>query len=216
MIEKLKGNSKILKLRITNLYEVDYNLLLNMFWPKKATQWADDLNILKDNQWYTRHKRSSKIVVSMNKLIIENYCRIKQLLYISQNDAVVCYDRIVQNLSLIYNTNFSVPEKLCNLQINTINNTKYHVKKLLLKSNDHYSDTEEYPVYGTGQDSRASGSNWYCTRIYIMKVITKHTIGYTINNSNETKIWLKKIQGTVNNTRQYLNNSHDRDETNVQ
>ena len=50
MIEKSKGNSKISRLGVINLYEVDNNLLLKICWPKKVVNRAEDLNLLSDKK----------------------------------------------------------------------------------------------------------------------------------------------------------------------
>ena len=73
MIEKSKGNNKISRLRVNNLYEVDYNLLLKIIVPKKVTHCAEDLNLSSDNYWGTLPKRSSETMTIMNELIIENH-----------------------------------------------------------------------------------------------------------------------------------------------
>ena len=51
MIPKEPNNIKINLLRLINLYEVDYNLVLKFFWPHKATKLADKLGLLGENQW---------------------------------------------------------------------------------------------------------------------------------------------------------------------
>ena len=40
MIEKIPALPRINKLRVINIYEADYNLLLKYFWPKQATKHA--------------------------------------------------------------------------------------------------------------------------------------------------------------------------------
>ena len=84
-------------------------------------------------------------------------------------------------------------EKLYTLQPNTLKNTKYYVKTSLLKTTDHYSDTEKFPVYGTGQDSKDSGVNRTFITIPIIEVIDKQTREYSIRNPKKTKILNKKI-----------------------
>ena len=50
MIEKIQGNTKINKLRLINIYEADYNLILKHFWPHKATHHAEQFNLLGETQ----------------------------------------------------------------------------------------------------------------------------------------------------------------------
>ena len=51
MIEKEKNNHRINRLRVINIYEVDYNLILKYFWPHQTTQYVERNNLLGDNQW---------------------------------------------------------------------------------------------------------------------------------------------------------------------
>ena len=49
MIEKERNNIQIIRLRITNLYEGDYNFILKFFWPHKATQQSEQNKLLSEN-----------------------------------------------------------------------------------------------------------------------------------------------------------------------
>ena len=51
MIEMKKNNHRINRLRVINIYESDYNLLLKYFWSHKTTQFAERKNLLGENQW---------------------------------------------------------------------------------------------------------------------------------------------------------------------
>ena len=51
MIEKEKNNHRINRLRVINIYESDYNLILKYFWPHKTTQFVERNNLLGENQW---------------------------------------------------------------------------------------------------------------------------------------------------------------------
>ena len=46
MIEKERNNVQINRLRIINLYEADYNLILKFFWPHKATHQSEQDKLL--------------------------------------------------------------------------------------------------------------------------------------------------------------------------
>ena len=51
MIEKEKNNHHINRLRVIDIYEANYNLILKYFRPHKTTQFAERNNLLGDNQW---------------------------------------------------------------------------------------------------------------------------------------------------------------------
>jgi len=50
MIEKIPSVSRINKLRVLNIYEADYNLILKYFWPKQATKHAVQAKTIGENQ----------------------------------------------------------------------------------------------------------------------------------------------------------------------
>ena len=50
MIEKERNNHRINRLRVINIYEADYNLILKYFWPHKTTQFVEINNLLGENQ----------------------------------------------------------------------------------------------------------------------------------------------------------------------
>ena len=50
MTEKVPNTHRINKLRVINIYEVDYTLLLKFFWQKNTTQHAEVNDYLGENQ----------------------------------------------------------------------------------------------------------------------------------------------------------------------
>ena len=57
MIEKDKENFKINILKIIDKFEVDYNLILKLYWPKITNQAAEANSTLGENQMGTRKIR---------------------------------------------------------------------------------------------------------------------------------------------------------------
>ena len=50
MIPKLQNNPQINRLRVINKFEVDFNLMLKLFWPKAASRQAERRDELHENQ----------------------------------------------------------------------------------------------------------------------------------------------------------------------
>ena len=71
MIEKIPGYTKINKLRLINIYEADYKLILKHFWPHKAIHHAEQFNILGETQWGTRPMYSPEMVALIDECITE-------------------------------------------------------------------------------------------------------------------------------------------------
>ena len=150
MIEKIQGNTEINKLRLINIYEADYNLILKHFWPHKATHHAEQFNLLGETQWGTRPMCSAEMVALIDECIIEISRMICTPLAKLQHDTVACFDRQVTPHIMSNSRKYEVPDKVCNLLAATLQQTKYHVKTALGVSKTYYESTPSYPHYGQG------------------------------------------------------------------
>ena len=144
MIEKEKNDSQINRLRIINLYEADYNLILQFLWSHKPTHLAEASKTLGENTWGARPNCSIEHATLLDEIITE----IQRLTYSSlckfQDDTVACYDRILATYAMLYSGKFEVPYSLFQLAAQTLKNTKYHAQTTKRISNDYYvSMTEE-------------------------------------------------------------------------
>ena len=52
-----------------------------------------------------------------------------------QNDATLCYDRMICNVTTLYNCSYSDPEKVCELHAKSLNNMKFKIQTALGVSN---------------------------------------------------------------------------------
>ena len=153
MIPKEPNNIQINRLRLTNLYEADYNLVLKFFWSHKATKLADKLGLLGETQWGTKHLCSAEQPALMNEFIIDAHritCRNMAKL---QNDATACYDRMISNLTSLVSRSYQVPDNAYKIQATTLKEMKYKVITSLGISEDHYSNSTSFPIYGSDQGS---------------------------------------------------------------
>jgi len=94
MLEKSPGNFQVSKLRITLLFEVDFNEL-NKYVGRKMMHHAEQYGLVAGEQYGSRHSQSS-ITQSLNKrLTFDQIRQLKQAAIICSNDAKSCYDCIV-------------------------------------------------------------------------------------------------------------------------
>ena len=84
-----KVNSKINRLHIIDKFEVDYNLLLKLYWPKITNMMAEENNALGENQLGTRKIKSSMDVVIINEFILDTSRIQNPIIAIQQNDTSV-------------------------------------------------------------------------------------------------------------------------------
>ena len=96
-IPKDKGKPKIHRLRIINIYELEYNLILKYFWPKVGMVKTEKNKWLWYNKMGGRHIMSSIEPVCINEMITEVHILTRTPLCIHRDDAKGCYDRIIRN-----------------------------------------------------------------------------------------------------------------------
>ena len=205
MIPKEPNNIQINRLRVINLYEADYNLLLKFFWSHKATQLADKLGLLGENQWGTKPLCSAEQPALMDEFITEIHritCRNMAKL---QNDATACYDRMISNLTSLVSRSYHVPDNAYKIQAHALKAMKYKVITALGISEDHHSHSTSFPIHGTGQGSGSSGTNWLFNSVPMMKLISQICNGLEIISPDKQITWTKHILGLVDDARQYSN-----------
>ena len=112
LIPKDKGKPKIHRLRIINTYESKYNLILKFFWPKVGMEKAEKNNWLGYNQMGGRHNMSSIEPTCINEIITEVHILTITPLFIHQDDAKGCYDRIIRNHANFRNKKFLIPDNV--------------------------------------------------------------------------------------------------------
>ena len=115
MIPKEPNNIQINRLRLINLYEADYNLVLKFFWPHKTTKLADKLGLLGENQWGSKPLYSAEQPALMDEFITDVHritCRNMAKL---QKDATACYERMISNLTSLVSRSYHIPDNACKI-----------------------------------------------------------------------------------------------------
>ena len=78
-------------------------------------QKAEENNWLGDNATGGRKYMSAIETTTLNELIIESHRLTKYPLYIHQDDAMECYDRIIRTHATINSRKFGIPDNICKL-----------------------------------------------------------------------------------------------------
>ena len=115
MIPKEPNNIQINRLRLINLYEVDYNLVLKFFWLDKATKLADKLGLLGENQWKIKPLCSAEQPTLMDEFITDVHRITCTNMAKLQNDATACYNRMISNLTSLVSRSYHVPDNACKI-----------------------------------------------------------------------------------------------------
>ena len=159
MILKKEGDTRIHRLRVIHLYEADYNLLLAVKW-RQALHAAEDANTLHDRQYGSRPRRQAQDPVFIEETMNE-IGRASRKDYVKfDNDASSCYDRILPQLAAIAGRRQGLPSSIVQVNTATLKQARYRLRTALGVSKQHYTHTDEYPIYGTGQGSGNSPIIW--------------------------------------------------------
>ena len=185
MIPKEPNNIQINRLRLIYLYEADYNLVLKLFWPHKATKVADKLGLLGEHQWGTKPLCSAEQPALMDELITDVHRIICRNMVKLQNDATICYDRMISNLTSLVSRSYHVPDNNCTIQATALKEMKYRVIISLGISEEHYFTFNSFSIHRSGQGSESSDTNWLLNSVLMMQLISNICNGLKIINSNK-------------------------------
>jgi hypothetical protein len=97
MIEKVKGQPRIDKLRVIQLFEADYNLILKIIWARKTVWKLHNKNRIHDGQAGSRPGRRSIEVIIQKEMKYMYSSMTRTQLGTVDNDAKSCYDQIMCN-----------------------------------------------------------------------------------------------------------------------
>jgi Reverse transcriptase (RNA-dependent DNA polymerase) len=210
MIEKVKGCSRIDKLRVIHLYEADYNLLLKIMWARKGVWYAHNKDALADGQAGSRPGRRA-IEVVVKKEMKYLYSRLTRTpLATIDNDAKSCFDRIMCNLGMAVSGYFGIPICYRKMQANTLKNTTFRIRTAMGDSERTYTHTEDTPIHGTGQGSCASPAIWLFISSFIMMILEKEANGMEVHDIlKEKDSIIQWIEGFVDDTSLFVNNGFE-------
>ena len=92
MLQKTPGLNHIEKLRVINIIEANFNLMIGMLWGKRLLEHNEALNKLDDLQWGSRKGKSYLDAALLKELTykIARYTRTNLATF--DNDAKLCYD----------------------------------------------------------------------------------------------------------------------------
>jgi hypothetical protein len=152
-------NVRIHRTRVIHIYEADYNLMLGIKW-RMALYQAEALRELNQGQYGSRPRRNAIDPVFIEEMQFEIARASRKTLVQTNYDATSCYDRIIINLAMLVSQKYGIPFLIALTNARTLMNAKYHIRTELGVSDEHYSHSREYPIYGTGQGSGNSPAIW--------------------------------------------------------
>jgi hypothetical protein len=171
MIAKDPGSSKIERIRVIHLFEVDYNFTLKLLWGKRLVYQGEDNNCFGHQQFARLGHQSIDAV--HKKTLTYDLAQIMVInLAVFDNDASGCYDRIIVALGMIAALHLRMPCGAVRMHAKVLANMKYYVKTAHGISYAFYRAVKEFLLFGTGQGSGASPSVWLTLVVCLLFALT--------------------------------------------
>ena len=191
MIFKDPGCYHIHCLRVIHLYEADYNFILAVKWREMIHQ-ASDQKLLHPGQNGGVPHLNAQNPVFLEEMQNKISRASRKPLVKFDNDATLCYDRILASVACLASRKFGTPKLVTLVMANTLKECKYKLKTMLGVSEKYFSHCHFTPIYGTGQGSGNSPAIW-CVISSVLFTSHKHTKPCTklqINNMLSSWQWL--------------------------
>jgi hypothetical protein len=160
MLEKEPGNPKIHHLCIISLIESDYNQSQRILIARRLSHRMEDMQLIPDMQYGSRPGKLC-ITPVLNKQLRHNIIiQTKQTAAVIENDAVGCYDRLMNPLLLLAMRWLGIPRTLTLSIARTWSHTLHSIKTAYGISSVSYENTPTTPLFGPGQGSTTGPTLW--------------------------------------------------------
>jgi hypothetical protein len=167
MIEKQPGDHRIHRLRIVALQESDFNQCNRLAIGRPLQKLIETLGLAPDMQHGSRASKLCHSAVLNKQLTFEIHRYQKHPLVYIENDAVGCYDRIINPLVLIFLRILGLSPSAVSSLASTWEQTYHRIKTLYGISEELYRNNPERLLYGPGQGSTIGPYLWLLCFILI-------------------------------------------------
>mmetsp|Transcript_22670 Transcript_22670/g.32458 ORF Transcript_22670/g.32458 Transcript_22670/m.32458 type:complete len:1353 (-) Transcript_22670:2923-6981(-) len=160
MIPKEEGNFKKHRLRIIRLCESDFNQSLAEMLVHPVGKFFESKNIYPETQYGSR-KGKLGVSAVLNKVLTYDIARlVKMVMAAIENDAIGCYDRIIQSIVAAYLLKLGMPIEIVITICQTFRLTKHFIRTAFGISEETYEATSDVPLFGAGQGTTAGPIFW--------------------------------------------------------
>ena len=179
MLEKIKGNINVDKLRAILLMEADYNFVSKLLLGVRLTQIIEDRKGFPEELGGSR-KNHEAVDIALNWRITSDILRqLRRPGTITGVDAASCYDRIVHSIVILIARQQGLSLLPLLSFFGTIQNMIYHVRTGHGESEGSYGGTKEVPFQGTCQGNGAIPDYWLL--ISMIMVLLMHKGGHAMS-----------------------------------
>lgn len=180
MLLKKPNDHRIHRLRIVALQESDYNQSNRLLIGRPLLHKLEDNNLLPDVQYGSRPSRQCHSAILNKVLTYEIHRYQKRTLAYIENDAVGCYDRIINPLILIFLRILGLSKSLVTCLASTWEHTHHRIKTLYGISSEGYRNNLDCLLFGPGQGSTIGPLLWLLCFLLIFRSLSNSTPGITI------------------------------------
>lgn len=159
MIFKDVGIYKIHRLRVIHIYEADFNLLLAVKW-RQLLRHADTSHLINPGLFGGRPGCEAQSLPFLEELKYDISYTTRRNLLNFDNDAASCYDRIIVSLASLINRKYGMHRSVVLVHATTLQQARFHLRTQFGFSENSYSHSIHFPIYGSGQGSGNSPSIW--------------------------------------------------------
>ena len=186
MIFKETGNYQIHRLRVIHIYEADFNLLLAVKW-RQLLQSADMLGLINEGLFGGRPGCEAQSLTFLEELKYDISFMTRRTLFNFDNDATSCYDRIIVALASLINRKYGLHRKVTAVHASTLKQARFHLRTLTGISDQSYSHSIQFPIFGSGQGSGNSPGIWLFISSTLCDVHNSISHGASFTNPDESE-----------------------------
>jgi len=186
MLNKKPGDYRIHRLRIVALQESDFNQTNRLAIGRPIQHLLEQEGLAPDMQHGSRASKRCHSTVLNKQLTFEIHRYIKKPIAYIENDAVGCYDRIVNPLVLLALRILGLSATLTSSLAATWEHTFHRIKSLYGVSSETYQNSSDQPLYGPGQGSTIGPLLWLLCFIPIFQSLRKTTRVIHISSANKS------------------------------
>jgi len=180
MLEKKPGDHRIHCLRIVALQESDFNQSNRLAIGRPLQALLEKANLAPDMQHGSRASKLCNSAVLNKQLTFEIHRYLKKSIVYIENDAVGCYDHIMNPLILIFLRILGLSPTVVSLLATTWENTFHRIQTLYGISEETYSNVSDCLLYGPGQGSTIGPFLWLLCFILIFMSLGNQVSRITI------------------------------------
>jgi hypothetical protein len=160
MLKKDHGSARCHRLRIIAVFESDLNQAKRLFIGRTLSHHLEDSHLFPSMQFGSRRGHQSQSAV-LQKVLCHDMTRImKATTAFIENDAIGCYDRLVNNLILLPLARLGFARSVCSCLGSLWDSTTHFIKTLYGASSITYSSTADIPLFRPGQGSTTGPPFW--------------------------------------------------------